>query len=116
MKTRERLHLWSSLVRDSVELPDTPRNRVLAAAAHAVGDEIIRAIRPDHTWLAFKPAYDSPRGGMSAVLGTHAFREGAAKSICGYAPRAKAGDRAGADARRCVWCERVIAGTSAEVT
>jgi hypothetical protein len=33
-------------------------------------------------------------------------------SLCGYAPRAKAGPRAGTDARRCVWCERVIAGMS----
>lgn len=59
------------------------------------------------TWLAWKSAYSSSRGVM-AVVGAHAFADGAEHSLCGYAPRAKAGGEASADARRCVKCERLM--------
>jgi hypothetical protein len=65
-----------------------------------------------HTWLAFAPAYANPRGAQTQVLGAHAFRADAPRSLCGYVERAKAGGPADHAARPCVWCKSVIAGIS----
>lgn len=70
-----------------------------------------------YDWLQWSPSYTSPRSLQARPLGAHAFmpEDGDGNgdvSLCGYAPRRKAGGRAGDDARRCVWCERVIAGMS----
>lgn len=35
-------------------------------------------------WRQFTPAYTQPRGAQEKRLGAHAFREGAALSLCGY--------------------------------
>lgn len=65
-----------------------------------------------HTWLACRPAYGNPRRAQTQVLGAHAFRDGAPKSLCGYVERSRAGGPADDAARPCVWCRRVIAGVS----
>lgn len=65
-----------------------------------------------HIWLAFTPAYTNQRGAQTQRLGAHAFRADRPRSLCGYVERVKAGSLAGTDARRCVWCERVIDGKS----
>lgn len=63
-------------------------------------------------WLAFSPAYSTPRGAQTARLGAHGFRESAPRSLCGYVERHRAGEPAAQSARRCVWCERVERGES----
>lgn len=63
-------------------------------------------------WLSYAPAYSTPRGRMTAVLGAHSFVPGEPRSVCGCAPAAKAGGPAPADARKCTWCERVLEGKS----
>lgn len=68
-------------------------------------------------WLSYDPAYTSARGAQDRKLGAHAFEpesgDGAGTfSVCGYAPRSKAGRAAPADARRCVWCARIVSGRS----
>lgn len=73
-----------------------------------------------YDWLAFSPAYGLGRGNQRK-LGAHAFRpeggEGVGdRSLCGYAPRAKTTGRADRDARRCVACERIIAGRQREAS
>lgn len=66
-------------------------------------------------WLAFTPAYSSPRRSTRlAVLGAHAFRSGASRSLCGYVERERAGGDAAVTARRCEWCKRVVAGRAAD--
>jgi hypothetical protein len=70
-----------------------------------------------YDWLSWSPAYSAARRGQTQVLGAHAFMPedgdgNGSISLCGYAPRTKAGRHAPGDARRCVWCERVIAGVS----
>jgi hypothetical protein len=62
-------------------------------------------------WLSFAPRHTSPRRSQSKVLGAHAFRTGP-RSLCGSIARAAAGGPASDEARRCVWCERVIKGVS----
>lgn len=64
----------------------------------------------DVTWLAFTPQFGAPRRTLK-VLGAHAFRAGP-RSLCGAIPRERVGGPASADARYCVWCERVISGVS----
>ena len=64
-------------------------------------------------WLAFQPAYRNARGAQHAVLGAHAFDEGAERSVCGYAPAAKTRGAARNGERRCVWCMRLLARRSA---
>ena len=59
-------------------------------------------------WLAFTPAYTNQRGAQTQRLGAHAFRADHPRSLCGYVERVKTTGTADADARRCVWCERVI--------
>lgn len=66
------------------------------------------------TWLSFTPAYTMPRLAQTERLGAHAFQDGAPRSICGYVERERAGGPADDAARRCVWCKRVIVGTSAD--
>lgn len=67
-------------------------------------------------WLSFTPAYTEPRGGQPERLGAHAFHvfrtDPAVRSLCGYVALARAGAAADTTARRCVWCERVVAGAS----
>lgn len=70
-----------------------------------------------YDWLAFTPSHGGVRGAQRQQLGAHAFMPedgdgNGNQSLCGYAQRSKAGPRAGGDARKCVWCRRVIAGTS----
>lgn len=65
-------------------------------------------------WLSFKPAYNNPRGNQPAPLGAHAFREDGPRSLCGSIGRERVTSEAHISARRCVWCERVIAGRSAD--
>ena len=70
-----------------------------------------------YDWLRWEPAYANARGAQTKRLGAHAFmpEDGDGNgdvSLCGYAPRHKAGGRAHIDDRRCIWCERVIAGMS----
>lgn len=67
----------------------------------------------DVAWLAFTPQHGHPRRSQARVLGAHAFRTGP-RSLCGAIPRERAGGPASDDARHCVWCERVIAGVSAD--
>ena len=63
-------------------------------------------------WLSFMPAYGGHRNGQSRQLGAHAFRTAAPRSLCGYVERERAGSPANDTARRCVWCQRVIGGSS----
>jgi len=65
-------------------------------------------------WLAFTPAYTSPRGNQTQRLGAHAFRANAPKSLCGYVRRERAGADAASEARHCTWCIRVELGLSAD--
>jgi hypothetical protein len=85
-------------------------------------DGVQHAAFPDpveiYDWLSWSPAYTSPhRSSTVPALGAHAFMPedgdgNGSISLCGYAPRAKAGRHAPRDARRCIWCERVIRGVS----
>lgn len=68
------------------------------------------------SWLSFTPAYTIPRGAQRKRLGAHAFRDDAPRSLCGYVARERAGGTADASARRCVWCERVARGESADLS
>lgn len=68
-------------------------------------------------WLSWSPAYMNARGAQMQRLGAHAFMPedgdgNGSLSLCGYAARSKAGGRAPNDARRCIWCQRVIAGAA----
>lgn len=70
-----------------------------------------------YDWLSWTPGYTYPRGSQTKRLGAHAFMPedgdgNGSLSLCGYAPRSKAGPRATSDARRCEWCKRVISGMS----
>jgi hypothetical protein len=68
------------------------------------------------SWLAFTPAYHSPRGAQRARLGAHAFRDNALRSICGYVERARAGVAATAQDRHCRWCECAADGRSKDLS
>lgn len=65
----------------------------------------------DVDWLSFTPRDKTPRRSQPKALGAHAFRAGP-RSLCGSIARAQAGGPASEEARRCVWCERVIKGIS----
>lgn len=67
-------------------------------------------------WLTFTPAYSAARGAQLRRLGAHAFRDSAPRSLCGYVARERAGDPADAQARRCLWCERVELGRSKDLS
>lgn len=67
-------------------------------------------------WRKYTPAYTMPRGRHSKPLGAHAFRPGKPKSICGYAPAARAGGPAEDSDRRCDWCQWVIVGKSKDLS
>jgi sigma-70-like protein len=64
-------------------------------------------------WLSFSPVYPKPSVSNSNFTGAHAFRPEAARSLCGYLLRERAGEPADDVARRCTWCKRVVAGIAA---
>jgi hypothetical protein len=63
-------------------------------------------------WLTFTPVSQTRNHTTRTVVGAHAFNVGAPRSACGYVEASKAGDPAPPAARKCTWCERVLAGTA----